>query len=176
MKCSRRSVLAAMAVALVSCGGAPVQLEARPGSFPKEVLAGRRSAGSVALVNAQATNLPVSVGATDTGRPLMGNLSQWTDVAIQVLAEKLKDSGMAVTDTSSRRLRLAITKADVGVTGGGFASKCAVTIHVESSDGLNATFVGERASMLYKRVCDAGIAEAVGNMLRDERVLGYLGF
>jgi hypothetical protein len=176
MEDARRVALALFFVsAIVACSGAPIHVQARPGGFPDEVLAGRRSAGSVAIANVQNAGV-ASVGSTDTGRPLTGDLSQWTNVAVQVLAEELTASGMVVTDASARSLRLAVTNAEVGVTGGGFAFKCRVTLRVESGDGVHSAFVGERASWSYLKVCDAGISEAVANMLRDETVLAYLGY
>ena len=59
---------------------------------------------------------------------------------------------------------------------GSFAFKCTITLTAEGADGLKATYVGERASGSFHRVCDAGISEAVANLLRDERMLSYLGF
>jgi len=165
-----------LVILVVVTAGCATHHRARAGGFPEGVLAGRRSVGTVAIGNAQTANKFVKIGSAGMGRSLYGDLSQWTDAAIELLAEKLTASGMTVSNASSRKLTLAITDARMSSAGGGWGFKCAVTLSVEGANGLKATFVGERGSWKYPRVCDAGISEAVANMLRDDTVLAYLGY
>ena len=169
-----RTVL--LAILVVASAGCATHHRAGTTGFPKGVLAGRRSVGTVAISSAQTATESVKIGSAGMGRSLHGNLSQWTDAAIELLAEKLTESGMTVSDASSRKLTLAITDARMSSAGGGWGFKCAVTLSVEGANGLQAKFVGERGSWEYIHVCDAGISEAVANMLRDETVLAYLGY
>ena len=173
MRVARTVSLAMLVFASTGCAH---QHHAEPTAFPDGVLVGRHSAGTVALGNAQAATQLVNIGSLGIYGSLRANFSEWTDAAIDLLAEKLTDSGMTVTPASPRKLSLAVTDARIGYTGGGWAWKCTVTLNVEGANGLKATFVGERASWKYQRVCDAGISEAVANVLRDGTVLAYLGY
>lgn len=156
--------------------GCATQHEASYKSFPEGVLTGAHSSETVALVNSQTDTASVEVGTAGLGRSLRGNFAQWTDAAIEVLHEKLTESGVMVSEEASKKLSLMVTDAKMSSAGGGWGFKCAVTLSVETPDGTKADFVGERGSYSYVRVCDAGISEAVANLLRDERMRKYLGY
>lgn len=168
-----RSVL--LVIQIVAFFGCSVHHYAEPTGFPEGIPAGR-STERVTIRNAQPDTKPAQVGSLGMYGTMYADFSQWTDAAIALLKEKLTDTGMTVTSAAPKTLSLAVTDAQIGYTGGGWAWKCAVTIKVEGANGLNATFVGERASWKYQRVCDAGLAEAVANVLRNEIVLAYLGY
>src|SRR5439155_26780915 len=125
-----------LAILLVTSAGCAIHQNAEPTAFPEGVLVGRHSAGTVALANAQTVTEPANIGSLGMYGTMYGNLSQWTDAAIELLTKKLKDSGMTVSTASSRKLSLAVTDARIGYTGGGFAWAGAVSLSVEGEDGV----------------------------------------
>src|SRR5207244_6491527 len=97
--------------AVVASAGCAIQHHARAPAFPEGVLAGRHSAGTVAISNAQTATESVNIGSIGIYGTLNGKFSQWNDAAIELLAEKLPDWGMTVSTASSRKLTLAVTDA-----------------------------------------------------------------
>src|SRR5207245_5287271 len=146
---SARNVRLGGAVILPAACGCATHHPARPGAFPDGVLTSRRSVGTVAITSTQPKTEWVKVGDAGMGRSLHGNLSQWTDAAIDLLTEKLTASGMTVTNASPKKLAIAVVGAQLGSAGGGWAFKCSVTLSAEGANGLKATYIGERASTRY---------------------------
>ena len=169
-------ILILLCASIFYVSGCATKSVARPKGFPEGVLDGKQSSEFVTLVNSQMANEFVEIGTAGMGRSLHGNLTQWTDSAIELLREKLTESGVTVTDKSSKTISLTITDAKMSTTAGGWGFKCAVTLRVEYAEVIRENFVGERGSWKYIDVCDAGIAEAVANLLRDEKMQRYLGY
>jgi hypothetical protein len=168
--------LISLAMLLATASACAIHHKVDPMALPEGLLAGRHGTGSVALANAQTSTTPLKVGSLGMYGTMYANLPQWTDTAVEVLSRKLGESGLTVSSTSSRKLALAVTDAEIGYTGGGFAWKCAVTLSIDTQDGLQAKFVGERAWWKYQQVCDRALSEAVAQILRDDRVLAWLGY
>ena len=170
-----RTARAASLIILVGIGGGcAIRHHAVPQGFPEQVMTGRRSTETVAIASAQTNTEWVNMGSAGMYGTFYGNLSQWTDAAVALFTKEVTASGVSVSNTASKRLTLTVTGGQL--IQGSWGWKCAVTIDVEWADGSKETFVGERGSWKYQHVCDAGLAEAVANVLRHDRVIAYLGY
>lgn len=147
---------------------------ASPIPFDSNVLVPLSTCPGINLINDQPRTDKVMIGSAGAGRDVYANFHQWTEAAIKVLGKEFQQRNIVVSNSSSKILRIAVTKAELSLTGGGWGFKCMVWVQVTTGDNQTFEFNGERGSYKYTKVSNAGITEALSNMLRDSRIQAYL--
>jgi hypothetical protein len=129
------------------------------------------SSKSISLTNA-AQNSENVLFATNMGHKWYGDMRKWTDVAIAITERELTKRGMNISDSGEKSLNMSIKSARMSTGGWGFRGY--VTLAVETGDGQKMRYVGEGPSPTLTRAIDAAIMRAVAQMLKDEKITGYL--
>ncbi|MGA1840654.1 MAG: hypothetical protein ACMUIU_08515 [bacterium] len=126
----------------------------------------------IRLINVQPDNKETLLGKY-MGHKWMGNLTEWTDVAVSLLRTELQKRDINVTEDASKELKLNITKAEL--IWGAWAIRCILNLRVETGDGYTVDLEGNNASpaTLYRAI-DGAVTKAVTAMLNDDNILNYL--
>jgi len=103
----------------------------------------------------------------------LGNLQEWTDTAVKVLEAELNDRNIVTTIEAEKKIKLAITKAEVFAH---FSTlQCKLDLKVATGDGDTMVFTGDKHSpWTLSRACGGAVVRAVGAMLNDPNILYYL--
>jgi hypothetical protein len=126
----------------------------------------------VRLINVQTDNKEILIGKY-MGHKWMGNLNEWTDVAVSLLQTELQKRDINVTEDAFKVLKLNIIQAEL--IWGAWAIRCILNLKVETGDGYTVELEGNNASpaTLYRAV-DGAVTKAITALLNDDNILNYL--
>jgi hypothetical protein len=133
-----------------------------------------RSEHDVNVVNANQSNEPFLFGEAGMGNAhkWMGNLKEWTDVAVEITNRELSARGMTINPEAPKTLQLSILEAIASSGGWGFRGN--ISLKATTGDGFERVYQGESPAMMINRSADGAIMQAVAAMLRDENIINYL--
>jgi len=129
-----------------------------------------QSAYTVSIVNAQESVEPLHIGGK-----MIANLSEWTDVAIQITERELAARDMVIDAAASRSLSLALTEVNYRV--GWVKISTQMILEAETGDGYKGTYTGLNSSVMMavpKRQVDGALMRVVVDMLNDQKIIDYL--
>ncbi len=155
--------------------GCSHHMEASPRDIPEPLLLDVPSGQALHLINAQPSTDIVEIGEAGMGRALTGDLQQWTDAAIGTLTQALTKRNIQVREGASKSIQLSVDRAFLRHVAGGWGIACDAYLHVTKGEGYHAAYLGEYVGLSFHRVCDASVNESLKEMLRDEKILQYLG-
>ncbi len=131
---------------------------------------------TVSLTNGQHSDEEVEIGKN--GRITWnGNLSLWTDAAINQAERRLRAANVVLDENSQKTLKLAITEAEL--TYGWVMTRCIVNLEVETGNGDVYNFKGDQRSTsgifyLPKITMDGAVSRAAVTMVNNPEILRYL--
>jgi len=128
---------------------------------------------AVCIVNISTASGEILLGTSATGYKYMGNLSTWTEKAMDLLKFELHSSGFFIREcgNDTKQIRLSITKAQIVAHIG---AKCLLELHLETGDGYSQSYKVSNSYITYDRASDEAITKAVIAVLNDKRVTDYL--
>lgn len=135
------------------------------------------TSNTVSLINVQ-DQAKEEIFLRCMGDKYTGKLHVWTDSAIQIARLALEQRGMKIVDKAPMTLSLSIESAEGFI--GGFRKSCETTLMVETGDGYRRTYFGRHDAALVWgcleifKAADYAVADAVTQMLRDEKIVKYL--
>jgi len=137
-------------------------------------ITGFSSGHDVNVVNASQSNEPFLFGEAGLGNAhkWMGNLKEWTDVAVEITNRELSSRGMAISTDAPKTLKLSILEATASTGGWGFRGN--VSLKAATGSGYEHVYQGESPAMMINRSADGAIMQAVAAMLRDKNIVSYL--
>jgi len=140
--------------------------------FPKD--ASFNSTHNINVINVSQSSTPFVYGNAGLGsaHKWMGNLKEWTDVAVAITNRELSARGMKISPTASKSLKLSILEATA--TSGGWGFRGNVSLKVVTGAGFEHVYQGESPAMMINRSADGAIMQAVAAMLRDKNIVTYL--
>jgi len=132
------------------------------------------SGNNVNVVNANQSSEPFLFGEAGLGNAhkWMGNLKEWTDVAVEITNRELSSRGMTISTRASKTLKLSILEATATTGGWGFRGN--VSLQATTGAGYEHVYQGESPAMIIYRSADGAIMQAVAAMLRDKNIVSYL--
>ena len=141
-------------------------------SFPE--ISDFSSAQDVSVINDSQATEPFLYGEAGMGNShkWMGNLKEWTDIAVEITNRELANRGMQINPNASRTLKLAILEANA--TSGGWGFRGNVALKATTGSGYERVYQGESPAMMINRSADGAIMQAVAAMLRDTHIVSYL--
>jgi hypothetical protein len=133
--------------------------------------------GVISIVNVQSDKSVRELGRAGYGK-LQGDLFTWTDAAVQLLGTEMQKAGLSVQANGEKSIKIAVLDVKLGVSGIDFVAALAkgnVTIKVETGDGYTKEYTGEKNAIQPPNACEKALTEAVVNMLKDGKIVEYLG-
>lgn len=132
------------------------------------------SENEIYVVNTSQSTEPFLYGTAGVGGAAkwMGNLKEWTDVAVEITNRELSNHGMKIAPDASKKIELSILEARASTGGWGFRGN--VTLKASTGAGYEHVYQGESPSPDIVRTADGAIMQAVAAMLRDEKIVSYL--
>ncbi len=100
------------------------------------------------------------------------NLYKWTDCAVELFSEILKERGAVIKDSSSHLVKMAVT--DVDVDWGFSEIDCTVKLHVETGNSYKKTVVKKYFSRDLYDSCNGALRSAVSSLFEDKNILAYV--
>jgi hypothetical protein len=141
------------------------------------VLSPIQGKGTIALVNNQQDTTVREFGRAGFGK-LQGDLHTWTETAVQLLGTEMEKAGLKVQSGGEKSIKISVIDVQLGVSGIDFVAALAkgtVRIKVETGDGYSKEYEGEKNALAPPNSCEKALTEAVVNMLKDGRIVEYLG-
>lgn len=127
---------------------------------------------SVNLVNATAGGGVVLLGSQGVHK-WVGDMSQWTGVAISLLQDEITKRGVTTRADAKKTIKLSVTRANL--FWGFAATRCILSLHVEFGDGHTFDFEGNNASPAkLERSIDGAVTRAVQGLLESQALRSYL--
>jgi hypothetical protein len=146
----------------------PLPYPVAPGAVPD--LKGNQA---VCVVNISTASGEILLGTSAAGYKYMGNLSTWTEKAVDLLKFELHSSGFFIRECGkdTKQLKLSVTKAQIVVHIG---SKCLLELYLETGDGYSQSYKVSNSYITSDRASDEAITKAIIALLNDKRVIDYL--
>ena len=168
-----RTVCALFLFALVSACGT-VSYTPSPDTNKFEPIPEFRSENAIRLYNDQPSRAEVVVYDTP-GIDMVGNLHEWTDVAIVIATRELTRRGFTISEDAPRSLGIKVASSE---TIAGFTTiDTTLEIHTRLDDGKKARHIGLNTAVLatiIRRHIDGALMRGVASMLRDPEIVAYL--
>ncbi|MDH3981815.1 MAG: hypothetical protein OES84_02815 [Kiritimatiellaceae bacterium] len=130
---------------------------------------------SIHVVNDQPNDEEVLIGTLTGGRKYYASLHEWTALAVLALQQEVTQRGASISSDSTKVIKMRISNVSLRDGGGGRRKHCAVTLQIETGDGVKKVFTGSEISGGHKsRVAGSGVTLALTEMLRDRQILNYM--
>ena len=146
----------------------------RAGAADPKLLPTVPSGKRIALINTQPSSERVLIGDAGMGRKVYGDLRAWTDNAITAIRKSLEKKGAVVNPSADKTLKVAVSSAEFGEAGGGWAFRATITFTIETGDGQKLKLGVEDNSWKFLNACDGAMEKLPVVALNDERVVKYL--
>ena len=158
---------------LFSVFGCSTHIVAEKYPVDRKMLPDFSSKNAISITNQQLNKKEVKF-STNRNHNYLGNLSQFTDVAIETLEGELKNQGIIVENTADKKIGIAVTKIDIQANEwSGFW--CESIVKVETGDGYKAEIDGHDSNAWILFPCIHGaLNHAVVAVLNDDKVIEYL--
>lgn len=164
------------ALVLFAVTGCTIAHIPKPDALESGAIPSLQGASSVSLVNAQDDATVRELGRAGFGT-MTGDLRSWTQTAVALMKAELEKAGLATRADATKRLKVAIVEAQLGVSGIDFVAaiaKCRVRLRVETGNGLVQDDNYENHALAPPSACDKAVSQAVKAALSNEQIVAYL--
>lgn len=173
MKTTTLPIAIAMTLSISACSGIH-NYKPKSDTYDFPQVTEFRSDQNISVVNTSKSNETFLFGEAGIGNAhkWMGNLKEWTDVAVEITNRELSARGMTINPNAPKTLQLSILEASA--TSGGWGFRGNISLKATTGDGYERVYQGEGPSAMINKSADAAIMQAVATMLRDEKIIDYL--
>ncbi len=130
---------------------------------------------TISIENTQTDTSIITVGKAGAGT-MTGNLRMWTASAINLLITEFEQREITVKENAPKVLSLAITRAELGVSGYQYAGlpKCTVDLEVITGSEYKLNISIESNAISPTGACDKAVKSAISAIFMDEGLLKYI--